>query len=162
MYTLFQTGAIILVFNCLKTCKSAPVALFKDVCTHCYYASLVHTLFNRHARATSFSSAQTKSKIQQNVELMTFALTWWANIFVGCSVINTFFGQITSFSDSFHYPKKQKNLYVESFNYFSYTFHIGSNWYMNTGVHDLEIAFFLRLILPNLMTYVAKIYQIGL
>ena len=32
---------------------------------------------------------------------------------------------------------------------------------MTTTVRDLEIAF-LRLILPDLMTYVAKIYQIGL
>ena len=39
---------------------------------------------------------------------------------------------------------------------------IGSNWYMDTGVRDLEVAFFLRLILPDLMTNVAKIYQIGL
>ena len=39
----------------------------------------------------------------QNVDLMTFALTWCANIFVGCSVTPTFLRQITSFSDSFHY-----------------------------------------------------------
>ena len=32
---------------------------------------------------------------------------------------------------------------------------------MNTAVRDLEVAL-LRLILPDLMTYVAKIYQIGL
>ena len=32
---------------------------------------------------------------------------------------------------------------------------------MDTGVRDLEVVF-LRLILANLMTYVAKIYQIGL
>ena len=32
---------------------------------------------------------------------------------------------------------------------------------MDTGVRDLEVAF-LKLILPDLMTYVAKIYQIGL
>ena len=55
------------------------------------------------------------------MELMTFALTWCANIFVECSVTPTFFRQITSFSDSFHYTKKQKNLCVVSFNYFSYT-----------------------------------------
>ena len=38
-----------------------------------------------------------------------------------------------------------------SFNYFSYTIQIGSNWYIGT-----------RLTLPELMTYVTKIYQIGL
>ena len=55
----------------------------------------------------------------------------------------TFFRQITSFSDSFHYTRKQKkNLCVGSFNYFSYTIQIGSNWYMDTGVRDLEVACF--------------------
>ena len=63
----------------------------KDVCAHCYCASLLCTLFIRHARATSFWSACTESKTQQNIELMTFALTWCANIFVGCSVTPTFF-----------------------------------------------------------------------
>ena len=37
----------------------------------------------------------------------------------------------------------------------------GSNWYIDTGVRDLEVVF-LRLILADLMTYVAKIYQKGL
>ena len=53
--------------------------------------------------------------------------------------------------------KNEKNLYLGSFNFFSYTIQIGSNWYMDTGVRDLEVAFF-QLILPDLMTYVAKIY----
>ena len=54
-----------------------------------------------------------------------------------------FFWQITSFSDSFQNTKKQKkNLYVGSFNYFSYTIQIGSNWCMDTGVRDLEVACF--------------------
>ena len=80
----------------------------KDVRAHCYCASLVRTLFIGHARATSFSSARTDSKTQQNIERMTFALTWCANIFVGCSVTPLFFRQITSFSDSFPHTKKQK------------------------------------------------------
>ena len=63
----------------------------KDVRAHCYCASLVVTLFIRQARATSFSSARTESKTQQNIELMTFVLAWCANIFVGCSVTPTFF-----------------------------------------------------------------------
>ena len=75
---------------------------------------------------------------QQNIELMTFAATWSTN------------------------TKNQKNLYLGSFNYFSYmyTIQIGSNWYMDTGVRDLEVAL-LWLLLP-LLIYVAKIYQIGL
>ena len=43
------------------------------------------------------------------------------------------------------------------FNYFPYTIQIGSNWFMDTGVRDLEVTFFFRLILPELMTYVARI-----
>ena len=55
----------------------------------------------------------------------------------------TFFRQITAFSDSFHYTKKQKkNPYVGRFNYSSFTIHTGSNWYMDTGVRDFEVAFF--------------------
>ena len=38
--------------------------------------------------------------------------------------------------------KNKKNLYVGSFNYFSYTIQIGSNWYMDTGERDLEVATF--------------------
>ena len=55
-----------------------------------------------------------------------------------------FFRQITSFSDSFYYTnkKKTKNLFEGDFNYFSYTIQIGWNWYMDTGVRDLEVAFF--------------------
>ena len=90
----------------------------KDVRAHCYCASLVRTLFIGHARATSFSSARTESKTQQNIELMTFALTWCANIFVGRSVTPTFFRQIASFSDSFHYTKKQKKPVLGKFQLF--------------------------------------------
>ena len=51
-----------------------------SIIPHCYCASLVRTLFIRllfigQARATSFSSARTDSKTQQNIERMTFALT---------------------------------------------------------------------------------------
>ena len=71
--------------------KTSGTERFKDVRAHCYCASLVRTLFIGHARATSFSSARTESKTQQNIELMAFALTWCANIFVGSSVTPTFF-----------------------------------------------------------------------
>ena len=58
--------------------------------------------------------------------------------------------------------KIQKNLCTWEVLIISHnTIHIGSKWYMDNGVRDLEVAF-LRLILSNLMTYVAKIYQISL
>ena len=82
-------------FTLLITTKTTTPSLvktsLKDVRAHCFCASLVRTLFIGHARATSFSSARTESKTQQNIELMTFALTWCANIFVGRSVTPTFF-----------------------------------------------------------------------
>ena len=53
-----------------------------------------------------------------------------------------FFPQVTFFSDSFHYTKKQKNLYVGGFKYFSYTIQIGSNWYLDIGMRDLEVVVF--------------------
>ena len=81
----------------------------------------MRTLFIRHARATSYSSALLSNLL-----------------------------------------KNKKNLCVGSFNYFSFTIRIGSNWSMDTAVSDLEVPFFLRLILLDLMTHVAKIYEIGL
>ena len=63
---------------------------------------------------------------RQNIELMTVALTWYVNIFIGCSVTPHFFRQFTSFSDSSIILKNnKKKLYVESFNYLSYTIQIG-------------------------------------
>ena len=85
---------------------------------------------------------QARATRKQNIELMTFALTWCANIFVGCSVTPTFFGRSLPFLILSIILKNKKNLYVGSFNYFSYTIQIGSNWYMDTGVRDLEVAFF--------------------
>ena len=62
-----------------------------DVRAHCYCASLVRTLFISHMRATSCISSM------QNIELMTFVLTWCANIFVECSVTPIFFGRSLPF-----------------------------------------------------------------
>ena len=38
--------------------------------------------------------------------------------------------------------REKENMYVGSFNYFSYTIQIGWYWYMDTGVRDLEVACF--------------------
>ena len=99
-------------------------------------------LFIRHARATSFSSARTESKTQQYIELMTFVLAWCANIFLIFGDPHFFFGKSLPSLILSIILKNEKNLYVGSFNFFSYTIQIGSNWYMDTGVHDLEVAFF--------------------
>ena len=111
----------------------APIATANLQCARYSLGTRCHVMYFKRAH---------RVETQQNIELMTFAVTWSANIFVGCSLSPTFFRQITSFSDSFHYSKKQKNLCAGSFNYFSYTIQIGSNWYMDTGVRDLEVACF--------------------
>ena len=53
-----------------------------------------------------------------------------------------FFGRSLPFLIHSIIRKNKKNLYVGSFDYFSYTIQIGSNWHMNTGVRDLEVACF--------------------
>ena len=55
----------------------------------------------------------------------------------------TFFGRLLPFLILSIILKNKKNLSVGSFYYFSlYTIQIGSNWYMDTGVRDLNVAFF--------------------
>ena len=55
---------------------------------------------------------------------------------------HTFFRQITSFFDSLHCTKKPKKICVWDVLIIC---HIllkkGSNWYMDTGVRDLEVVF---------------------
>ena len=55
-----------------------------------------------------------------------------------------FFRPISSFSGSFNYTTERikKILYVGSFNFFSLTIPMESNWYMNKGVRDLEVTSF--------------------
>ena len=53
-----------------------------------------------------------------------------------------FFGRSLPFLILSIILENKKNLYVGSFNYFSYTIQIRSNLYMDTGVRDLEVAFF--------------------
>ena len=53
-----------------------------------------------------------------------------------------FFGRSLPFLILSIILKNKKNLYVGSFNYFSYSIQKGSNWYLDRGVRDLEVAFF--------------------
>ena len=105
---------------------------------------------------------------QQNIELMAFALTWCANIFVECSVTPTFF-----FSRSLPFlilsiilKNKKKICMWEVLIIISHILfrnrRIGT-WIEVCMTQKLHFAF-LRLIIPDLMTcvHVAKIYQIGL
>ena len=100
---------------------------------------------------------------QQNIELMTFALTWCANIVVGCSVNPTFFfGRSLPFLILSIILVKQKNICSWEVLIISHILcklgRIGT-WIQVCVTLKLHS---LRLILPDLMTYVAKIYQIDL
>ena len=53
-----------------------------------------------------------------------------------------FFGRSLPFLILAIILNNKKNLYVGSVDYFSHTIQVGSNWYINTGVHDFEVAFF--------------------
>ena len=53
-----------------------------------------------------------------------------------------FFQQITSFSDSFIILKNKKICAWEVLIISHNTIQMGSNWYMDTGVRDLDVAFF--------------------
>ena len=101
---------------------------------------LARMLFNRHACAICHvfqvrAPSQNSTKCRADDLCVNFVCAYF------CWMLGdpTFFGQITSFSDSFHNTKKK--LYKGSFNYFSYTIHIGSHWYMDTVVRDSEVAF---------------------
>ena len=115
---------------------------FKDVRARCYCASLVRTLFIGHARATSFSSAHrfknsTKHRADDRcVNLVCEYFCWMLGD------PHLFFGRSLPFLTLSIILKNKKKLCVGSFNYFSYTIKKVSNWYMDTGVLDLEVVFF--------------------
>ena len=115
----------------------------KDVRAHCYCASLVRTLYMtwrvpRHvfqARVPSGNSTKYRAD-----ELCGNLISEYFCWMLGNP--HFFFGWYLSFLILSIILKTKINLYVGSFNYFSCTIQIGSNWYMDTGVRDLEVAFF--------------------
>ena len=97
---------------------------------HCYCASLLRTTFIRHAHVTSSISHRVET--QQNIELIDdLCVNLMCEYF--CWMLGDhalFFGRSLPFLILSIILKNKKKLYVGSFNYFSYTFQIGSNWYM--------------------------------
>ena len=91
----------------------------KDVRAHCYCASLLRTLFIKHARATSFSSARTESKTQQKHRAGDLGVNLMCQYF--CWMPGDppfFFGRSLPFLILSIILKNKKNLCVGSFNYF--------------------------------------------
>ena len=136
----------------------------KDVRAHCYCASLVRTLYMtwrvpRHVfQARAPCRKSTKYRADDLCGNLICEYFCWM---LGDTHI--FFRQITSFSDSFHYTKKQnKSVRGKFFKIISHKLfkqgRIGT-WMQVYATQKLPV---LRLILLEIMTQVAKIYQIGL
>ena len=121
---------------CPRSFTSRANICFEDVRAHCYCASLVRTLFI--TRATSFSSACTMSKTHRADDLCVNLVSEYFCWMLGEP--HFFFGRSLPFVILSIILKNKTNLYVGSFNYFSFTIHIVWNWYMNTAVRDLEVA----------------------
>lgn len=115
----------------------------KDVRAHCYCASLVRTLYMTwrvplhvfQARAPSRNS--TKYRADDLCGNLICEYFCWM-----LGDTHFFFGRSLPFLSLSIRLKNKKNLCMGSFNYFSYTIQIGSNWYMDTGECDLEVAWF--------------------
>ena len=115
----------------------------KDVRAHCYSASLVCTLFIGHTHATSFSSTCTELKNSTKCRAGDLCVNLVWKYF--CWMLGDphfFFGRSLPFLTLSIILKNKTNLCVGSFDYFPYTIKRGSNWYMDTGVRDLEVVFF--------------------
>ena len=113
----------------------------KDVRAHCYYASLERTLYMtwRVPRPVFQARAPSRNSTKYRADDL------WGNLiceYFGWMLgdLHFFFGRSLTFLILSIILKNKKFLYVGSFNYLSYTIQIGSNWYMDTGVHDLEVA----------------------
>ena len=113
----------------------------KDVRAHCYCTSLLRTRYMtwrgpRHvfqARAPSRNSTKYRADgLCGNLICEYFCWMLRDSHF--------FFGRSLPFVSLSIILKNKKILCMGSFNYFSYTIQIGWNWYMDTGVRDLEVA----------------------
>ena len=113
----------------------------KEVRAHCYCASPVRTLYMTWRVPCHVFQARAPSRDSTKYRAGDLCGNLICEYF--CWMLgdpHIFFRQITSFSNSFHNTKKQKKS-VRG-NYFSYTIQIVSNWYMDTGVRDLEVVCF--------------------
>ena len=123
--------------------SKAHFVAFKDVRAHCYCASLVRALSISHARASSYIKRAHRVKNSTRysadrccVNLVREYFCWMQGD------PHFFFGRSLPFLILSNITKNKKILYVGSFNYFSFTIHVGPNCYINTAVRVLEVALF--------------------
>ena len=125
-----QRHVSILFCFCSFELSKQPITLVNQ--TYCSQACVVRKEDSPHhvfqARAPSRNSTKYRADLCVNLvcEYFCWKLRRWPPLF---------FRQITSFSDSFRHTKKQKNLYVESFNYFSLYY-----WHKVEFVHGYRCA----------------------
>ena len=126
-----------------NSCSYMTARHVKDVRAHCYCASLVRTLYMTgrvpphifQARAPSRNSS--KYRADDLCGNLTCEYFSWM-----LGDPHFFFGRSLPFLILSIRLKNKKNLYIGSFNYLSYTIQIGSNWYMDSSVCDLEVGCF--------------------
>ena len=115
----------------------------KDVRAHCHCASLVHTLYMTWHPPRHVFQARTQSRNSTIYRAEDLFVDLNCEYF--CWMLGDphfFWGRSLPFLILSILLKNKENLYMGSFNYFSYTIQIGSNWYMDTGVCNLEVACF--------------------
>ena len=113
----------------------------KDVRAHCYCTSLVCMLYMKWRMPRHVFQARAPSRKSTKYTAGDLCGNLICDYF--CWMLGDphfFFGRSLSFLILSTILKNKKNLYMGSFNYFSYTIQIGSNWYMDTGVRDLEVG----------------------
>ena len=99
MYRIYLDFAKSYILSCLsKVYNKKKIneiqelsAEIKDVRAHCYCASLVRTLYMTWRVPRHVFQARAPSRNSTKYRADGFAVTWSANIFVGCSVTPTFF-----------------------------------------------------------------------
>ena len=123
-----------------KIIQSDLIMSLKDVRTHCYCAFLLHMLFIRHVCATSYIKhahrAKHLTKCSADGRCVNFVREYFCWMH---GDPHLFFGRSLTFLIISIITKNKRILCIESCNYFTFTIQMGSNFYINTGVRDLEV-----------------------
>ena len=127
-----------------RTGRHAVLLPIKDVRAHCYCASLLRTLYIKWRVPRHVFQARTPSRKSTKYRAYDVCGNLICEYF--CWMLGDphffFFGRSLPFLILSIILKNKKKLYVGSFNYFSYTIQTGANWYMDTGLRDLQVACF--------------------
>ena len=141
--TLTQTTIIARLVSCYSLLYGCSDGQIKYVRAHCYSASRVRTLYMKWHVPRHVSQARAPSRNSTKYRADDLCGNLICEYF--CWMLDDphfFFGRSLPFLILSIILKNKKNLCVGSLNYFSYTIQIGSNWNLDTGERDLEVACF--------------------